>query len=92
MLVSIPWIAMPNVLAGRRVVPELIQGAATAEGIVRESVALLRDGGRYRRVSEDLIALRSVLRGKGGASRVARLAAHMARGDAVETVLDSTET
>lgn len=91
MLVKIPWIAMPNVLAGRRLVPELIQGDATAERIARESMGLLLDGKRYRRVAGDLLAIRQLLRGPGGAARVAGLGAGMARGESVEDLLASIE-
>ena len=91
MLVKIPWIAMPNVLAGRAVVPELVQGAATAERIAGESTGLLGDGERYRRVSAELLALRETLGEPGGAARVAGLAAGMAGGKPVRALLDPIE-
>lgn len=42
-LVKTPFAALPNILAGRSLVPELIQGAATAEAVVAAVQPLLRD-------------------------------------------------
>jgi lipid-A-disaccharide synthase len=80
LLVKIPWIAMPNVLARDAIVPELIQKNATAERIAAEAEALLLDGKRYRLVSERLLALRDRLGKPGGARRVAEAALAMGAG------------
>jgi lipid-A-disaccharide synthase len=86
LLVRIPWIAMPNILAGDRIVPELIQRDATAERIAAEAENLLLDAGRYRRVSERLLVLRDRLEGRGGAARVAEIALGMASGRSVNDI------
>ena len=65
-LVKIPWIAMPNVLAGREVLPELIQSEGTPERIAAKAGSILGDPERYRAMSADLISLRRAL---GGISR-----------------------
>lgn len=91
MLVSIPWIAMPNVLLGRYVVPELIQGDATAERIADEARSLLLDADRYRRTAGELLDLRRLLHGPGGASRVARVAACMAAGKPAAECIDPAD-
>ncbi len=88
LLVRIPWIAMPNVLAGRAIVPELIQGRATPGRIAGEACKLLLDGERYRRVSGELLSLRAMLEGPGGAARVAAMAAAMSRGERVDDLID----
>lgn len=44
LLVSTPFYSMVNLVAGRRVVPELIQADFTAEKVAREAQRLLRDG------------------------------------------------
>jgi lipid-A-disaccharide synthase len=88
LLVKIPWIAMPNVLAGRAIVPELIQGRATPGRVAGEACKLLLDGERYRRVSEELLSLRAMLAGPGGAAGVAAMAAAMLRGEKVDALLD----
>lgn len=80
-LVRIPWIAMPNVLARRAVLPELIQSDATAGRIAAEAASLLADAGRYGATSADLIALRGMLEGPGGIKRIAEIAVRMAHGE-----------
>lgn len=79
LLVRIPWIAMPNVLAGGKIVPELVQRDAVPEKIADEAMELLTDGKLYETVSGDLLGLRKKLEGQGGASSVARMALEMAR-------------
>jgi lipid-A-disaccharide synthase len=79
-LVKIPWIAMPNVLSRRRVVPELIQSDAKPERIAEEAGSILGDPARYRSMSADLISLRSALEGPGGIRRIAGIALRMAAG------------
>ena len=43
-VVTVPHVAMANLIAGKRVVPELIQGDFTAGNIVEELERLLPDG------------------------------------------------
>lgn len=43
LLLKSPYVSLPNVLAGREVVKELLQSAATAENIARETMKLLKD-------------------------------------------------
>ena len=89
LLVKIPWIAMPNVLAGRAVIPELIQSKATPEWITEAASSLLGDPERYRTVSADLLALRDVLKGSGGVARVAEIALSLARGEDAASIISS---
>ena len=90
-LVSIPWIAMPNVLAGKHLVPELIQDAATPEAIASEAISVLGDPERYRNISEELLRLRVLLGGQGP-RLVAEVALRMAEGEKVEEILSKVET
>jgi lipid-A-disaccharide synthase len=43
LLVRVPFYSMVNLIAGRQVVPELMQGAMTGEAIAREARKLLSD-------------------------------------------------
>jgi lipid-A-disaccharide synthase len=43
LLVRTPFYSMVNLIAGRRIVPELMQGAMTGEAIAREAARLLDD-------------------------------------------------
>lgn len=77
-LVKIPWIAMPNVLAGDMVVPELIQDDATADRIADAADGMLGDAGRYLNISSRLLALRDSLKLEGGMDNLAERALAMA--------------
>jgi lipid-A-disaccharide synthase len=68
LLVRLPDIALVNLVLGRRVVPELIQGAARPERIAAEARRLLSDPTAVSRMRRALSELRGRL-GEGGASR-----------------------
>lgn len=67
-LVSLECIAMVNIVAGNRIVPELIQKQATAPAIADQVLDLLSDRARYDRMVADLQAVRAQL-GTGDAAR-----------------------
>ncbi len=77
MLVKIPWIAMPNVLAGKRLLPELIQNEVTPRKIADEAFSLVEDPARYGEISKELLAIRSGLSRPGGLAELARRAIEM---------------
>jgi lipid-A-disaccharide synthase len=60
--------AMPNLVAGRRIVPELIQDDFTAERTAEEAVTLLTDRDRHASMRAELAEVRQQL-GPPGASR-----------------------
>lgn len=60
-MVKIPNLAMANILAGRQIVPELIQNEATPERIAREMSGILEDQARYARIKKELGAIRHKL-------------------------------
>jgi lipid-A-disaccharide synthase len=66
-LVKVPHFAMANLIAGERVVPEVIQRELTPERVAAEVRALLDDPGRRQRMREGLAEVRRRL-GKPGAS------------------------
>jgi lipid-A-disaccharide synthase len=67
-LLNIDVYSMVNLIAGRRIVPELIQHAFTPEAVSDEAVLLLSDPVRAARMREGLALVRSRL-GATGASR-----------------------
>lgn len=69
-------IGMPNILAGERIVPELVQGELTARNLVRAAEPLLSESIRSATVS-NLKELRLRLGETGAASRVAATAMEM---------------
>jgi lipid-A-disaccharide synthase len=76
-LVSVPFIGMPNLIAGRAVVPELIQDEATGAGIAAAAARVLDDAELERATRRELADLRPLLGGGGAAERVAAIAAEM---------------
>jgi lipid-A-disaccharide synthase len=63
-LVKLPHYGMVNLVAGREVVPELIQNEFTAARVEREVRALLEDGAARQRMREGLAEVRGRLRGE----------------------------
>jgi lipid-A-disaccharide synthase len=53
-LVKLDTFAMPNLIAGKKVVPELIQKDVTAQNVVRELNAIIPDGPIRRQMEADL--------------------------------------
>jgi lipid-A-disaccharide synthase len=64
-LVKLDHFAMPNLIAGRRIVPELIQDDFTAENVVRELRKVIPDGPERERMLADLAAVRAKLKSTG---------------------------
>jgi lipid-A-disaccharide synthase len=60
-VVKVPHVAMVNLIAGKRIVPELIQNDFTASNIVRQLQPLLSDGPPRQSMMKELAALRGML-------------------------------
>lgn len=69
-LVSVEAIALVNILAKRRIVPEYIQHEATVKSILPEALVLIGDTPQRKTMLADLTELRSTL-GDVGASKTA---------------------
>jgi lipid-A-disaccharide synthase len=69
MLVDVPFYSMVNLIAGRAVVPELMQGQMTGERIAQEAHRLLTDGAARGRMQAGLAEVREKLSGGGNAPR-----------------------
>ena len=73
---GVDFIAMPNILAGRKVVPELIQGQVNVRNLVRAAENLMVEPLRTE-TREALLGLRARLGEPGAAARVAAIALDM---------------
>jgi lipid-A-disaccharide synthase len=69
--VKVPHYGMVNLVAGRGIVPELIQERFTPDHVAREAVSLLRDPPRADAMRADLAAVREALGGRGASMRAA---------------------
>ncbi len=71
LLIKVPYIGMVNLVAGKSVVPELIQFEATPERIADEASRLLESPERRRRMQQRLREVRDRLGPPGAAARAA---------------------
>jgi lipid-A-disaccharide synthase len=70
-LVQVDTFGMVNLIAGERLVPELIQDAFTPEAVAAEAVSMLTDATRTARIREGLARVRARLGGPGASRRAA---------------------
>jgi len=81
LLVKIPFVSLPNLLAGRRLVPELLQNQATPENLARETAAWLNAPDKVAATVATYAELHESLRQDAsatGAAAIARLLASRA--------------
>ena len=81
LLVRVPFIGMPNLILGKRAVPELVQHEVTAGRIAAEARAILLDPLRAAAIRADLARVRASLGQGGAARRAAAIAAEMLDGE-----------
>jgi len=60
-LLKVPFVGMPNLIAGRQIVPELLQHDFTPENVAKELRPLLEDGGPREKMVQDLAEVRKRL-------------------------------
>ena len=77
MIVDVQNIGLANIIAGKTVVPELIQGDANGNRIAAEAMAILSDEERKQEIITELAAIRGKLGDPGAARKTARLAYDM---------------
>jgi len=72
-LVKIPYISLVNILAGKEIVPELIQNRMTPECISQEALKILRDTDRRDAMKQAFQSIRTSLGGPGASKRAAEI-------------------
>jgi lipid-A-disaccharide synthase len=77
MVINIDHIGLVNIIAGKTVVPELIQDEASPEKIATMVVEILADSKRMADIKIELSKIRDLLGSPGAAERTARLAFEM---------------
>ncbi|MCD6262677.1 MAG: lipid-A-disaccharide synthase [Deltaproteobacteria bacterium] len=73
-LVKVPYISLVNLVAGKKVVPELIQEDVTPYNIASELTSLIEDKSRNNTIRRSLMNLKNSLGGKGASERAAKIA------------------
>ena len=76
-LIRVPNVGLVNLVAGRELVPELLQENATGDNIAQAIQNMLKDKEKLNHLKHQLIALRDMLGGGGASERVADLALKM---------------
>jgi lipid-A-disaccharide synthase len=84
LLVRVPFYSMVNLVAGRAIVPELMQSAVTGERLAANALWLLQDAAARERMREDLAEVARRLAGEGEAmAKAAALVEQLMEGQAV---------
>jgi len=71
-LIRIPYIGLVNVVAGKKIVPECLQGEANPKRVSETALTLLQNPGKLERMRRDLLVLREKLGEPGASSRAAQ--------------------
>jgi lipid-A-disaccharide synthase len=71
-LVRVKWIGLVNLVAGRSVVPELVQRDATGQRVYEEAVRILDDRSVYDEMKRSLAEVRALLGEPGASIRAAK--------------------
>jgi lipid-A-disaccharide synthase len=72
-VIRVKWIGLVNLVAGRTVVPELIQSAATGQRLYEEALRILDDRPTYNEMKRDLAKVRAALGEPGASARAAEV-------------------
>ncbi|MCC7293190.1 MAG: lipid-A-disaccharide synthase [Phycisphaerales bacterium] len=79
-LLTTPYLSLPNILAGRQLVPEFMPYYSSTRPIAERAVAILGDAGERSRMSVALGNLADRMSGGGASARVARMLVGMGGG------------
>jgi lipid-A-disaccharide synthase len=77
LLIDVENIAMANIIAGKTIVRELIQGDATPKAIAKEVAEILKDDVKREAMIQELRKVRERLGAPGAAKRAAKLACEL---------------
>jgi lipid-A-disaccharide synthase len=78
-LVTIDTIGMVNLIAGEKIVPELVQDAFTPDAVAREATSVLTDRARSSQIRDGLARVRARLGGPGASRRAAEAILNIVR-------------
>ena len=76
-LVTLDTFGMVNLIAGDKIVPELIQAAFTPEAVANEAISMLTDRARVAHIRDGLRCVRDRLGGPGASRRAAEAILHV---------------
>ncbi|MCP4345721.1 MAG: lipid-A-disaccharide synthase [Desulfobacterales bacterium] len=76
-LIKVKNISLVNLIAGKEIVPELIQDKASPENIAEMAIKMLKDPEKLERMRNELLVIRNKLGSPGASERVADIAMNM---------------
>ena len=74
LLINVENIGLANLVAGRRLVPELIQNEVTPDNIALETIKILENKKLYYKIIKGLKHIRNILGAPGASQRTAKIA------------------
>ncbi|HOK89023.1 MAG TPA: lipid-A-disaccharide synthase [Candidatus Hydrogenedentes bacterium] len=89
-VVRVPHISLVNLLAGREIVPEILQGRARPDVLLPALESIMATGDRRDRMARDLRELRERLGGPGASERAAEILIRAVEAHPVETARAGT--
>lgn len=72
-LVKVKYVGLPNIIAGKEIVPELLQNEVTGEAVSQRALTILENPEKQRQIRADLAKVRQALGQSGAVERVANL-------------------
>lgn len=82
-LAKVKYAGLANLIAGREIIPELLQWAASPESISEKVCTILEDAQKMERMRKELMGVREMLGGPGAAERLADIALKMLAGEKI---------
>jgi lipid-A-disaccharide synthase len=82
LLIEVDYVGLPNIVAGKKVVPEFFNNTATTENIAEELFNILNDKKRRETMVDALSGIRGELGGHGAAEKAAAAVYRMISADA----------
>jgi lipid-A-disaccharide synthase len=76
-MVRVKHIGLVNLIAGKEIVPELLQGKASPRNIADKVYEMLSDASGLERLRNELLGINDALGGAGASERVADIAVNM---------------
>jgi len=70
-------VGLVNIIAGRRIMPEILQYQATPRNLAKEALDILSNNGRYKKMKEDLESVNNLIGPSGASDRAAEIISKM---------------
>jgi lipid-A-disaccharide synthase len=73
LVIKIPYVGLPNIIAEEKIVPELLQGAANSQEIAKQALNILDSSTQQQEIEAGLKQVKEKLGTSGAVHRVAKL-------------------